>query len=574
MGSNILTQYQEDLTFDQAPKIRGKTLWQRQNGKFIYNVQGKWNVVKSIKGKNKYFGRFDDFNDAMNIRDQLIENDWDKSKIEYPEEYVERWEQFEYYKNIHTHSRRYYSIHSPVDDYCGSLHNIEEALQYRDLLYEAYNNGVDVRGCRPSDFDLKTDNPYIRDGLKYPIPERLLLEKPETDYGKGQIRKKGPQSYHIYYGSKGNGKTDYICACRTYEQAYYVKQEMNKVDWDKSKLGRILDNYPVWYTWLLNLYKYIQPIESKDGTRYKIRITPKHSESGKLEYIHSFSRIEDALYERDLLIKYDYDEELVTELWDPDDNPYYGMEIPPFPERQIRRIKEREDRSDLFNDLYDVLQDYPDISQEELCEICGTGVVSLRTILRNEFDISLPDFINLCLSGEHPNDVLEQKPLIYTPNLERDYGGKHIAYYPDRASPYAVTKWFDGKNHYFGEYPTEELAKKIIKDLKKCGWDKSQLKKIQAKHGHVPMMGSKRWVYANKRTSKRTGKVKVYSYSVRHKDKDKRMIGYGTYKDKRVAELVRDLLIIHDWDKTKLCWIQDLATYTIEQADNNWRCRL
>ena len=137
-----------------------------------------------------------------------------------------------------------------------------------------------------------------------------------------------------------------------------------------------------------------------------------------------------------------------------------------------------------------------------------------------------------------------------------------------------MTKWFDGKNHYFGEYPTEELAKKIIKDLKKCGWDKSQLKRIQAKHGHVPMMGSKRWVYANKRTSKRTGKVKVYSYSVRHKDKDKRMIQYGTYKDKRVAELVRDLLIIHDWDKTELCWIQDLATYTIKQADNNWRCRL
>ena len=108
MGSNILTQYQEDLTFDQAPKIRGKTLWQRQNGKFIYMIQGKWNVVKSIKGKNKYFGRFDNFNDAMNIRDQLIENDWDKSKIEYPEEYVEKWEQFEYYKNIQTHSRRYY----------------------------------------------------------------------------------------------------------------------------------------------------------------------------------------------------------------------------------------------------------------------------------------------------------------------------------------------------------------------------------------------------------------------------------------------------------------------------------
>ena len=349
---------------------------------------------------------------------------------------------------------------------------------------------------------------------------------------------------------------------------------MNKVDWDKSKLGRILDNYPVWYTWLLNLYKYIQPIDSKKGTRYKIRITPKHSKTGKLDHISSFSNLEDALYERDLLVKYDFDEDLVTELWNPDDNPYYSMELPPYPTRQIRRVNDREDRSTLFDDLYEILNDYPDISQEELCELCCVSVVTLRNLLKNEFDMTLPDFINLCKSGEHPNEVLEQKPLIYTPDLEIHTGASYIAYYPDRRSPYVITKWFDGKNHYYGEYPTRELAEKIVKDLKRCNWDKNELARIQAKHGHVPMMGSKRWVYANKRTSKRTGKVKVYSYSVRHKDKDRRMIGYGTYKDKRVAELVRDLLIIHDWDKTELCWIQDLATYTIEQADNNWRCRL
>lgn len=574
MGSNILTQYQEDLTFDQAPRIKGKTLWQRQNGKFIYHVQGKWNIVKSIKGKNRYFGRFEKFNDAMNIRDQLIENDWDKSKIEYPEEYVERWEQFEYYKNIQTHSRRYYSIRSPVDDYCGSLHNIEEALQYRDLLYEAYNNGVDVRGCRPSDFDLKTDNPYLRDGLKYPIPERLLLEKPETDYGKGQIRKKGPQSYHIYYGSKGNGKTDYICACRTYEQAYYVRQEMNKVDWDMSKLEEILDNYPVWYTKLLQLYKWITPYETKKGKLWKVTITPKYSDTGKLEYLSCFSRLEDALFERDLLLKYGFNEELMCECADYSENPYYSIELPPYPERKLPNMREREDRTELFNDLRGILLEDPHINQSEWCECAAINETGLRILLKKEFNLSLQEFKELILSGEDPNEVLEQKPLIYTPDLEIHTGASYIAYYPDRRSPYVITKWFDGKNHYYGEYPTRELAEKIVKDLKRCNWDKNELARIQAKHGHQSMMMSKRWVYANKRTSKRTGKTKIYSYSVRHKDKDKRMIQYGTYKDKRVAELVRDLLILYDWDKAELCWIQDLATYTIEQADNNWRCRL
>ena len=572
MGTNILTQYQEDLTFEQQDRVGGKTYWQRIHGKHIHWSGNKWQVAKSINNKMHYFGRFDDFQTAMNIRDQLVENDWDKSKVVYPEDWLLEKQQLEYYRNVHTHSdRRYYKVHSRSDRYYGSVKTIEEALYYRDILDDLFEKGEVKPDLRPTDFDLITNNPYLKNGLDYPLPERLKLKEYNTGYRKGEIRVKGPQSYHLYHRTKDNG-TGYVCACRTYEQAYHVRQEMNKVDWDLSKLDEILDAYPVWYTWLMNFWKYINP-DSHSRDKWNFVITPSINPSGKLEKIIC-RNVEDALFERDMFLKYDGDEELMTECGDYRNNPYYDMELPPYPQRKIRRIKDREDRTGLFNDLYDALQDYPDISQEGLCEMVGTGVVSLRGILRKEFDTELPDFIRLCLSGEHPNDVLEQKPLIYTPNLERDYGGKHIAYYPDRASPYAVTKWFDGKNHYYGEYPTEELAKKIIKDLKKCGWDKSQLKKIQAKHGHVPMMGSKRWVYANKRTSKRTGKVKIYSYSIRHKDKDKRIINYGTYKDKRVAELVRDLLILYDWDKAELCWIQDLATYTIEQADNNWRCRL
>ena len=49
--------------------------------------------------------------------------------------------------------------------------------------------------------DLKQDNPYLIDGLKYPLPERLTPTK-KSNYGKGTISKKGKASYHIYHGGK------------------------------------------------------------------------------------------------------------------------------------------------------------------------------------------------------------------------------------------------------------------------------------------------------------------------------------------------------------------------------------
>lgn len=46
----------------------------------------------------------------------------------------------------------------------------------------------------------------------------------------------------------------------------------------------------------------------------------------------SYHNLEDALHERDILEKHGYDYELVCE--DDTPNPYYDMELPPFPERR------------------------------------------------------------------------------------------------------------------------------------------------------------------------------------------------------------------------------------------------
>jgi hypothetical protein len=79
-------------------------------------------------------------------------------------------------------------------------------------------------------------------------------------------------------------------------------------------------------------------------------------------------------------------------------------------------------------------------------------------------------------------------------------------------------------------------------------------------------------IYITKRyyTSKVTGERYVQNYQVRKKDKG----SFGTYKDNRVAELVRDLLVDCDWSRDKYPMIREFAEYTIKLIDNCWRCKV
>lgn len=534
-----------------------KTEYQKQVGKYIYpKGQKGWVISRKVKGQSEYYGKYDSFKTAMKVRDQLVKNNWNLSRVEMPEEHTFKKQQKEYYKWISTRGYQY-SIFAPQKYYCGTVNTIEEALHYRDIILELYANGADLSNKRPWDYDLLHDNKYL-EGLDYPLPERLELPlKPQTELG--SIIRRSDQNYQIRHGSVGNR---YVCTCRTYEQAYYVKQELNKCDWDLDKLDEIYDNYPEWYTWLMNLYKYIVPVDD----HYNLLITEKNSRSGKPEKIY-FSKLEDALWERDLYVKYGFDDDLVVYLADDSKNPYYDMTLPPYPQRKIRRIKDREPRTDLFNRLFEIIQDFPDIGKQELCDLAGLTLPGLKIILKNEYDVNIDDFLYICLSGENPNEVLEQKPLVYNPDLSVH---THADYIHEHDGKFDIIKWLDGRDVYFGRYYDKKTAKAIVKDLKKCNWDKSQLKKIQAKHEHAPRIGDKRGVYLSKYTVK-TGEVKI-KWEVRKKI-NRKMNYYGTYKDKRVAELVRDILERHDWNKELLDKIKDFAIYCIGLIDNCYKCK-
>lgn len=532
----MITDYMEDLDFDNPfshLKPWQKTPYEKQHGKNIYkNAQGKY-YIQRIRNKERiHYGMYDTFQEALKARDELIRNGWIKEQTE--EQKIK-----EYYRGICVSNNNYYVYRG--SKYMGTTTTIEEALLYRDLCKE---NEWEMER-RPKDMDLKTNNPYLEYGLDYPLPERLILpeKKPKR---LGCISGKGKQFYGLTLGR------EYYGGYRTYEMAWYVREEMNKCGWDKSKLEQIVEDYPIWYTWLMKFYKFVNPRDNG----WIVSIQPKYSNTGKLEHLY-FYRLEDALWERDLLLKYDWNEELLIECADDSKNPYYDMELPPYPQRKVRNLSDRKDRTDLFNTLFNIIQEDPNLPMLEIAKLAGTNEVTIRNILKKEYDSDWAEFRTLCESGENPNEVLVQKPKIYKPDLKRYFSNtNYVSYYKDHKTPYSI--YYRGG--YYGAYPTRELANKISNDLQACNWDKSKLKEIQAKHGWQSVIGSKRWVNPVYYTSKKTGERYIVNYNVRKKGKG----SFGTYKDKRVASLVRDLLLLCDWDKTKLDKIKDFAYRIID----------
>jgi len=527
----MITDYMEDLEITNPfshLKPWQKTPYEKQHGRNIYkNNNGKYFIEKRKNNVRTHYGTYDTFQEAVEARDELIRNGWVKDENLILEEKTKR-----YYVNVHN-DKTHYNI-AKGNKFYGCTSTLEEALWYRDICRE-HNWQYDKK---PFEMDLKTNNPYIENGLDYPVPKRLIM-LPKAPKLKGCIHIPSPQSNQVKLGKEHYGSYP------TFEMAYYVKQELNKCGWDKGQLDRIVDDYPVWYTWLMNFWKFI----ISDGDAWLVSLTPRNTGYDTLERIR-FRKVEDALWERDLLVKYGFDEELVCECADDEKNPYYDMTIPPYPQRKVRRIKDREPRTELFNTLFTLIQEEPNLSQEEYCEMAGITSANLRIIFKNEYDTDWAEFKTICESGEDPNEVLEQKPLIYKPDLTIHYENtNYVSYHKREKSPYLIyhRNKVTQQSEYFGAYPTRELADKISNDLQKCNWDKSKLKSIQAKHGWKSVVNSKRWVYPHYYTSKKTGEKYVSHYMVRKKN-----IGYfGTYQDKRVADIVRDCMVMNDWDRSK-----------------------
>ena len=519
--------------------------------KHIFKTKhGTYSIDKSVNGKRVHFTTCKTLHEAIHIRNLLRDNNWEHLPLTGDEVYEKNWK--DYYTGLtRTFNGRRYQVYNNNGEYLATIPTIEEALYYRDQYYTYNKNDAP----RPSTIDLITNNWYINDGLEYPIPERLIQYK-NTTYGEGVIKKKGENSYHVHYGGSNNGHKSYICACRTYEQAYYVKQEMNKCNWDKKQLQRILDDYPLWYTKLMELYRYVHldhDYKRKTGEeKYKINIPRPYLEEGQnLVNITGYSHVEDALYERDFLINHDWDYELLVEAIDDTKNPYYDMDLPPYPQRKILNLKARDYHEKELTLVYELINDDPKLSQDDICEILGITAVTFRGWFSKFWNTNWREFRKISLSGENPINVLEKVPIVYQPDLSRPKPANFKGYIQyssrDKRSPYKVVK--DGIR--YGSYFNKKQARKAVKLLEDYDWDKSKVSEIQEKVGWKPL--PKRGnIYPN------TG---GYGWSIRHKDKSTRkFINYGcNYKNYNLAVMVRDMLIINDWNKDEYPSIRSLA---------------
>ena len=459
----------------------------------------------------------------------------------------------QYYQRIYLDtSQTCYIINRKGGTYLGTAKTLEEALYYRDLYSESTEKNVP----KPQVLDLKTNNPYLINGLKYSIPKRLQTPpdyKPYTP--KGSIYQRTKSCYTLYYS-----KT-YLCTCRTYEQAYYVLGELRKHNWDKNRLPEIFDSYPEWYTSLMELYRYItidQQYKNKNSKKYVLNIPREYLAEGKtLDTIRGYTNIEDALFERDFLEQHEWDYELLVEQINDLENPYYDMDLPPYPERKIRNLRKRKTHAKEIRQMQEIILENPDIQQKELSEKLNTSGMNIRNWLRN-YNTNWLDFKTLILAGDDPLEKLELKRIIYKPDLSPSMPKNFKGYiHKNKASkkyPYIIVH----KKKSYGYYPDRKIALKVVKDLIACNWDHSQLKKIQRSHGYIAVHGSKNLIYKDRNT-----------YRVRKTLPDGRLGNYGCYPCQRLAEIVRDLLKKENWNKKLLPSIKEFAKY-IYKSENEY----
>lgn len=460
----------------------------------------------------------------------------------------------QYYQRVTLDSaERHYQVNRKGGAYMGRLSTLEEALYYRDLYSETDSEEIP----RPTEINLKDNNPYLENGLKYPVPERLQRPEHKPREPQGKIYKKTKSCYALHYGGK------YVCCSRTYEQGYYILKKLKEYNGDTSKLPEIEKHYPEWYTWLLQFYAYIiiDPYSKRTPgvkRKYHISIPKEYLTPGKkMEVLRGYTNIEDALYERDFLVAHDWDYELLVEQIDDSQNPYYDMELPPLPQRRIRNVRLRNPHTQEIKKLQELVLAEPDMRISEAGRRLKTSHVNIRNWLR-VYDINWLDFKTLVLKSENIFDRLEAKPIIYQPDLSPSKParvGEYVYEIKGRANPWRVER----QHVFYGSYPSKELALKIIDDLIACGWDKKQLKSIQLKYGYQSSRGSKNFIYRRSN-----------SYSVR-KTLDGKLVTFGCYKDYHLAEIVRDLLIANEWDKEQLTSIRELAgtIHRIEKEYND-----
>lgn len=230
---------------------------------YICFQNGKYTIRKSINGKLKVFGRYDTLEEAIEHRNELINNNWNNS--ENNDEYTQRLEYLKTIPNIYYNLGKYvirkYIKNQSVS--FGAFDSLEEALKHKEY-------------CEENNWDLN-------------------LRKRRNNPQKYIIWDKTIQRYVIR--RKIDGKLVYFGSFETLEEAVAKKQELEANNWDIRLKQYKQRKY--------NLPKYI----TKSNNLFLLQKKFKDKEPLQI----CFKNLNEAVYERDLLKTVDWDiEELIA----------------------------------------------------------------------------------------------------------------------------------------------------------------------------------------------------------------------------------------------------------------------
>lgn len=112
-------------------------------------------------------------------------------------------------------------------------------------------------------------------------------------------------------------------------------------------------------------------------------------------------------------------------------------------------------------------------TNKDICEAYGLGgvaIANLKKELCNDLKISFPKSLTVSYARYMGGLSGKRKAAKSKYYSKHPYDGK-----------FEVAKHIHGKCRYCGRYETEEEAKAIVEEMKKVGWDMSQLDKIKSK---------------------------------------------------------------------------------------------
>jgi len=253
-----------------------------QHGKYITFANNYYRVIKTFNGKTKFFGSFNDKNNAIVLRDLLIENGWIESGI--PNEFFSdhasskegKYGKYIIFVNGHFGVNKHINGKRKL---FGSFENIENAHRLRDLLIK-------------NDWD------------KSNIPRIFLNDhtnsKKEIEFGE-YIK----FDYNYFRVQKTiNGEEKNFGSFKDGQNAVYLRDLLIENDWDDSKIDRnFFSDYENF-----NNNKYAKHI-SRINDKFKVNKTL----DGKLKFFGSFKYLGNAVRLRDLLIESNWDENAIPE---------------------------------------------------------------------------------------------------------------------------------------------------------------------------------------------------------------------------------------------------------------------